>query len=383
MVMKKTIYLILVLFILNGNLFAQDKPKEEFKPSGKVWGYAFGDYFMKLHADSLNRGNTQYANKPENTNTFEFRRIYLGYDYNISEKFSSEFLISHEGTTLSDNVTRTVFVKAANVKWSNILPNTDIIFGQQATPAFSNTIEKFWGYRSIEKTILDMRGVCASNDLGIAIKSKLLSNNRTEIGLHLMVGNGTAQKIETDVFKKIYGGLYALLLDKKLLIDLYTDYTRVQLNPYHKSKLGIKGAVAYKTDMVTAGFEVFNQILENNVILADSLGASSVDTANSIAFGASVFVKGQIIKEKLGYFARYDMYNPDTKFNNAKTYFSGSAPNTETFLTIGFDYIPVKNVHIMPNIWYNSYNNRTKDVKGLTKSDNDFVARVTFYYLFK
>ncbi len=371
---------LLITFSLTAG--AQDAPKEEFKPSGKVWGYAFFDYFMKMHADSLGRGKTQYAGLPNNTNTFDFRRVYLGYDYNISEKFSTELILSYEGQVLSDN-TRSIFLKSANLRWKKVFPGTDLIIGQSATPAFSNTIEKFWGYRSIEKTILDMRGAVASNDLGIAIQTKFISNDKTEVGLHLMVGNGTAQKIETDRFKRVYGGLYALLLNKKMLVEFYGDYNRDQLDPFHKSRMTMKGAIAYTSDRITAGIEVFNQAQENYIVNADSLTAAKRDTGNGSAFGACVFLRGTIIKDKLAVFARYDMYNPDSGFNADKYYFAGSSPNTESFLVAGVDYTPVKNVHLMPNIWYNSYSNRSKNVSGLKKADNDLVARFTFWYIFK
>ncbi|MBI4947830.1 MAG: hypothetical protein HY840_15680 [Bacteroidetes bacterium] len=379
----KTLAIATLIFCVRTS-YSQDttKAKPEFKPSGKVWGYAFGDYFMKMHADSLNRGKTQYANMPNNSNAFEFRRVYLGYNYDISEKFSSEFLLSYEGQTLSDNATRTVFIKAANIRWKKILPNTDLIFGQSATPAFATTTEKIWAYRSVEKTIMDMRGIVSSNDLGLALQSKLISNDKTEVGLHLMVGNGTAQKLEFDRFKKIYGGVYALVMNKKILIDLYGDYNRDQNDPYHKSKITMKAAFAYTSDMITAGVELYNQTQEHYAIKADS-ATGKKDTANVMSFGASVFVKGRIIKDKLGYFARYDMYNPDNTFGADKYYFSGGLPNTESFITAGLDYTPVKNVHIMPNIWYNSYSSRVKNSSGLTKNDYDMVARLTFYYLFK
>ena len=90
----KTIFLVSASLILS-NANAQDA-KPEFKPSGKVWGYAFGDYYYKVHADSANRGALNYSGMAKDANAFEFRRIYLGYDYNISEKISTEFLLSYE-----------------------------------------------------------------------------------------------------------------------------------------------------------------------------------------------------------------------------------------------------------------------------------------------
>src|SRR6516165_6732776 len=56
--------------------------------SGRLWGYAFGDVFYKPHSDTLNRGGqNQYTGIAPNTTAFQFRRIYLGYDFNISKKF--------------------------------------------------------------------------------------------------------------------------------------------------------------------------------------------------------------------------------------------------------------------------------------------------------
>jgi hypothetical protein len=227
-----------------------------------------------------------------------------------------------------------------------------------------------------------MRKVCVSNDLGIALQGKF--NEKGDYGYDLMVGNGTAQKLETDVYKRYYGDVYAKFMDQRIVVDLYADHEETKDLPhYHKSKDVYKLFVAYTTPKITVGVEAFEQIQHNFVVVADSATAPKADTTDATAFGLSAFVKGVIIKEKLNFYARYDMYNPDTKYDADKFYLSGAAPVTETFITAGLDYTPNKNVHIMPNIWYNAYDNRTKNAKGVTKADNDLVARVTFYYIFK
>jgi len=78
--------LILLLCLASLDSISQDTTnvKEEFKPSGKLWGYTFGDYAYKLHADSAQRGSLQYSKLPKNHNSFNFRRIYLGYDYQFT-----------------------------------------------------------------------------------------------------------------------------------------------------------------------------------------------------------------------------------------------------------------------------------------------------------
>src|SRR5215475_4077549 len=65
--------------------------------SGRLWGYMFGDYYAKGHSDSLQRGNAnQYSGIPTSRTAFQFRRIYLGYDYNITSKFAAELLLAAE-----------------------------------------------------------------------------------------------------------------------------------------------------------------------------------------------------------------------------------------------------------------------------------------------
>src|SRR6476659_10590960 len=87
--------LYLSLFSLNSN--AQSNPDSSFKPSGKLWGYSFGDYYYKAHSDALNRGGAnQYTGVEQGRNAFQLRRAYLGYNYDIHPKFSAELLLAAE-----------------------------------------------------------------------------------------------------------------------------------------------------------------------------------------------------------------------------------------------------------------------------------------------
>lgn len=378
----KTLRLVLAASLMVTTAIAQQDTakKAEFKPSGKVWGYAFGDYYYKMHNDSLNRGNLQYSNLPETNNAFEFRRVYLGYDYNISERFATEVLLSYEGQTTSDG-SRTIFMKAANLRWKNIYHNADAVFGLQATPAFPMLSEKQWGYRAIEKTIFDQRRMAASADLGIGLQARI--GDKGNAGYDLLVADGSGTKPEGDIFKKAYGDVWVKLLGQKLVIDLYGDYERTMMTPaLHRYKASGKLALFYTTDAITAGAEVFLQQQHNYAVYTEPLTART-DTSDVEDFGVSVFVRGVIIKDKLNFFARYDQFNPDLMFKPEDLYTTGGAPNTEMFITAGVDYTPHKNVHIMPNIWYDGFTNRTKNTSGHVKSDYDLVPRLTVWYVFR
>lgn len=363
--------------------------------SGRLWGYVFGDYYYKAHSDPLVRGGSdQYSGVPEKRNAFAFRRIYLGYDYNISKKFSTELLLAAEdnfvltalngattttGDLLSDNKL-TFYIKLANIRWKNIWKNTDLVVGQVITPSFGLLTDKIWSYRSIERTIADIRRT-PSFDLGVTLQGRF--DDEGNYGYNLMVGNGASARPENDKFKWFYGDVYAMFFNKKLVFDLYADYQRLDWEDgFHHVRNMVKGFVAYNTPNVTVGVEAFINNGKNDVV---GVNGTVKDTTDAKAVGISTYIHGNIIKNKLSFFARFDTYNPDTKYDNvAFTKYialtSNYEPNNkEEFITAGLDFTPVKNVHIMPNIWYNKY---TAQQSANLNTDHDLVYRATVYYVF-
>jgi hypothetical protein len=375
--MKKLQIMLIALTLLSFNAFSQKdtlQTKKAFVPSGKLWGYAFGDFTYKAHTNSFNMSNTQYATTPKDYNLFDIRRVYLGYDYDISEHFSTQLLLAYEGQTASDG-SRTVFIKAANLRWKNIFKNSDLVMGQMSTPTFATTSESVWGFRSLEKTIMDMRKIGGSNDVGVSLQGKL--NDKGDYGYNLMISNGTGSKAETDKFKKFYADMYIKFMDQKFMLDLGVDNERSQLSPYQKSKTTYKAFLAYQTKPFTMGLEAFQQVQKNATVLTGQ------SPSNDVVSGISLFAKG-LLNDKLGYVLRYDNFNPDTKFNENNTY-ATSYPGffSESYVLAGLDFTPVKNVHIMPNIWYDNYKNRDVAFNHLSSSSYDLAARLTLYYVFK
>ncbi len=377
---------------------AQSVKDTTFKPGGKLWGLAFGDYYYKAHSDTLNRGGAnQYTGVPQSKNAFQLRRAYLGYTYDISKKFTAELVLAAEdntvqtigGTTtttgdlLIDNKI-SFYIKQLNIRWKNIWQGTDLLVGQIATPAFPLLSEQIWGYRSIERPIVDVRRT-PSSDFGAELQGKFDPKNGN-FGYNVMVANGTGAKPENDKYKWFYGDVYAKFFDKKLIFDLYADYERLNWSAnWHHSRSMIKGFVAYTTPQFTAGVEGFINNLHNDNF-ATEITTSKVDTLTVNAKGISVFVRGIIVKDKLGYFARFDSYNPDNKTDSGVyNKYTGNTSNyndpstKEEFITAGLDFTPAKNVHFMPNVWYNKYTNQGYASK---YNSYDLVYRITFYYVF-
>ena len=366
-----------------------------FKPSGKLWGYTFGDFYYKAHSDSANRGGAnQYTNVEKGRNAFQFRRVYLGYNYDIHPKFSAELLLAAEdnvttrtgatsGDLLSDNKL-SFYIKLANIRWKNVWKGTDLVVGQVSTPAFALLVEPIWGYRSIERTITDIRRI-SSYDLGVALQGKF-DPGTDNFGYDFMVSNGTGAKPENDKFKWFQGDVYAKFLDKKLVFQLYADYQRQNWNDsFHHARNMIKGFAAYTTPAFTVGAEAFINHGLNDVVGVTGTKSDTL-TANSVGF--SGFVRGMLVKNKLNFLARADIFNPftdykETSYSSYKGLSSTFEPNNkETFVTVGLDFTPIKNVHFMPNVWYNSYKSQRSTFTGAALKDHDLAYRMTFYYVF-
>lgn len=348
--------------------------------SGHLWGYVFGDYYYKAHSDSLGRGgSSQFTDIKKGANAFDLRRVYLGYDFNLSKKFSTHLLLTAEDW--SDNEKLSPFVKYANVSWNNVWKGTDLVLGLSATPAFSSSSEKFWGYRSIERTIADIRR-SSSYDLGVALKGTF--DKQKDFGYHIMLGNGSGAKADKNNFRKFYGSVYGLFFDKKMMVHLYADYERKDWLPgFHHSSNMTKLFVGYKWPSITAGAEAFLNHAQNDVVAS---GPNGIDTVNANATGLSLFVRGKLIKDKLGFFARMDLFNPYSEYDNSMSYEGLSKnyepSNKEQFITVGLDFTPAENIHIMPNVWYNAYRAQNTSLSGAAKYDYDLAYRLTFYYIF-
>ena len=350
---------------------------EDFKPSGKIWGYSFGDFYLKSGGDTATwASRAEYSGVPKDVYAFSFRRIYLGYDYTISPKFSTVALLESSDLVLTARGERSVFFKSLYLKWKNIYKGADLLIGQMPTLAYSLIAEKVWNYRSIEKTILDMRGVRSSSDMGVALYGVI--DSLANYGYNLMIANGNGPRPEelTNTGKhKLYAAdVWGYWFQKKVVIDLYGEYTT---GPDEKTATNVKLFAAYQTNPFTIGLEVYKGIFRN----------AKSDGTDVTPLGYSIFARGQIVKEKLAAFARYDSYNPDDSYRAQDALTSYNASNMfrhydEQFSVVGLDWSPHKNVPIMPNVWINSYDPKT-DTEILVPRESDIGPRLTFYFIFR
>jgi hypothetical protein len=362
------------LFLLTLNLSAQTTTQTT--PGGKFSGLVFGDYFYKMNGDSSNFSG-EFAPYPKTYQAFTLRRIYLTYNHIINEKFSAQFQLETNERIIT-STRYGVYVKTAFLEWTNIFKGSNLQIGLAPTATFALN-EKFWNYRSIEKTIIDARALGIASDVGVNLKGNFTKEGN--YGYTVMIGNGTGQKAEFNKFKKYYASLFAKPV-KGLILEAYSDFEPYDdvksaldsTQSFRRNKMTFRGFAAYQTERFTIGGEFVQQTQQH-------YGASTteVEPKDVVPRGFSFYAWGNILKgdvkkgtNMLNAFARFDIYDPDTK--NTTSGFK------ENFITAGLDYMPFKDVHFMPNVWLNSYSDKSSaDIK----KNTDSVVRMTFFYVYK
>jgi len=419
-------------------------------PQRRLWGYAFGDAYYDQHSPAVTSTfgkENNYYQTPSNRNAFQFRRLYLGYDYEINKKFKAEVLLAsepNENTTLYTTSTSTsaapvttgvvsgdnladgkmsFYIKNFNLRTRDVWAGTDFIIGEMSTPGFAlnepgtngptSLSETTWGYRSIERTITDFHKN-NSYDVGAALQGTFDPKTKN-FGYVFMIGDNTTSSLttvynpsttagvtatnpnpNTGFFKIFYGDLWGKFLNNKLYVDLYADYAKTASNTpvaatvIPAGTLGtqehnmFKLFVAYNSSPISVGVEAYTQKFGIGVTDKTTLTAQNVT-----AQGLSLWAKGAIVKNKWGWFARYDSYNPDTKFVSANTYtvntnYGSYDPTVkEKFVTAGLDFTPAKNIHFMPNIWLTQYVEQlASTTSGYMPDNHTLVYRMTFFYTF-
>ncbi|MDP4220444.1 MAG: hypothetical protein Q8916_02565 [Bacteroidota bacterium] len=371
--MKLIVSTALLMMLLFSCSFGQSD--SNFKASGKINAQFFVDYFYKEHAEDFTFGNSQYSGVKKDYANFDIRRLFLGYNYDFSQSFTGEIMFSYEGN-LDGSGNRGVLLKVADIKWKEIYPHADFIVGLQFTPSFILLSEKVWGYRAIEKTLLDKNRIAVPTDLGAGIQGGF--DDEKNFGYDLLYADGTGTKPENDRYKKMYADLWAKFFDKKVILNIYGDISQIREIPqviYQTTKF----FAAYQTVPITVGVEAFIQTESKGAEIQDKNGIT--DFADAKPFGFSIFTSGQIIERKLNFFARYDSFDPDLDYDPNFSYTSpGYSPAIEHFLTFGLDWTPNPSVHVMPNLWYSNYFNKIRGVAGTEKADYDLVPRVTFSF---
>jgi hypothetical protein len=271
-----------------------------------VGGRTYVDYFYAFSAPE---------SAAEDLHGFRYRRLYLTADFALSEEFEGRArLEAPEGASQAK-------VKDLSLTWTYAGAHSATL-GVTPPPAFG-VAEDGWGYRSLEKTIMDLQGVVRSRDFGLRVDGPLVGDGTVRYAA--MVANNTGTGFEeTNEHKRVYGQLHATPTDRLTLVA-GADYATYGDQREGGTRLSAFGG--YERGRVRVGVEGYWYRLT----FADRTALTDV--------GGSLF--GIVrVRSGLELVARLDR----------SAEYRGGPDRFETFLLGGVAYRPHPNVTLIPNL---------------------------------
>jgi hypothetical protein len=321
---------------------------------GKISGLFFSDYYYIAANHNADL---------ESRNGFWYRRVYLTYDKKLDSEFAIRLRLemnSPDGLSEDASGKLEPFVKDGYLKWSPKKMHTVIYFGLSGTPTWG-FIDGFWGYRSVEKTLLDLQKLGSSRDFGLAIKGSLAGNNT--LTYHAMVGNGTGTGSENNEDKKFYLSA-ALRPVEGVVIEGYVDFENRDLD---QDRITTQGFIGYQQKRFRIGGQFVHQIRQQ--------GKGKEDVTIQ---GLSVFGAVALQPKKVWILARFDQMLDANPSGPKIAYIPYSDAAKSNTIIAGVDWSPAKDVHIIPNLFLVIYDEPDQG----EKPDSDLMPRLTVYYRF-
>ena len=343
---------------------------ESKEPDSRVWGYIFGDMFWKADGDTALWGNGEFMNTEKNVLGGRLRRIYLGYDHDITPNVTTRVLLETNAGTTDPSGKFSPIIKLGYLKWSipgDFLYNQELSVGLIPTPIFSFP-EKTFGYRSVEKEALDARGIGRSTDQGISYSADFDENS--DFGFTVLVGNGTGTRPTEDKRLEYTGSLFAKFFDSRFTIEAMFNYKSLGEN---RETSILRSFLGYQSDTFRFGGEIASIL--NSVETPE--GFNDVEPLLFSLFAAFNIPQ---IGDNVEFFGRFDRFNPDTDFRADKVFPDDPRFFSNQLLVIaGLNYQPIDRVNIIPNLYFNIYDAKAS---GIASRKTDVILRTTLYYTF-
>jgi hypothetical protein len=326
----------------------------QFKPdSGEIKGYMIGEYYYNIdhHTGSSDDGGFK------GRHGFWFRRIYFTYNNKLSDTVKMRLRLEMNSNGKFESSTLGPVVKDAYLSFS-MGGGASLVAGIQGPPSFSQ-VEDVWGYRSLEKTPLDLQKWTSSRDFGISLKGG------ETVTYHFMLGQGSSNKGEDNNGKKLFGavgyntgGFFGEVMAQFESDDGAEDFIGQVFGSYSGDwgRFGAHYSMrSYKSDGAD-----------------DSLGATILSAFAVIKAGD----KAEVI-------ARYDKNFGDwyeQKFKGSGiSYVPFANYHSNSFFIGAVSYQVHKNVWLIPNIKYTIYdeNDLFEETPG-----NDVYGNLTLWFKF-
>ena len=309
---KKLSFTILVIFF-SLNIYTQDTNK------GDIFSTIFWNY------------NTDLSSGSSKKNSFEVKRVYLGYKFKIDDKISAKVTFDIGKNSAGSDYT--AFLKTAQIDWS-LKDNFKLSFGMIGNKQFKYQ-ESIWGYRYLYKTFQDENKFGSSADLGVNGEIKVSKN--LKMNLFMLNGEGYKNIQDDNGYMKI-GGNLIYEISNGLSLKLYYD-SEPGNDEFNVTNVGY--FIGYDKNKTRVGFE-YNKI--NN---AKSYNSPSLD--NNLS-GFSGYIS-QNFSENSSVFFRYDSLESNIVSGSSEPWNSGKDGK---LMILGYEHVVTKGFKL--NLNYRNYN---------------------------
>jgi hypothetical protein len=325
-----------------------EPPKAAEAPAFKISGLVYGDYYYvaENHRDDL-----------EGQNGFWIRRVYFTYDHTLSKALSVRFRLeaNSKGDFKSTGV-NTPYVKDAWLKWS--FGAHALTFGLAPTPNV-DFVDTFQGYRSVEKSPIDIYRWDNPRDLGLLVQGGLGKDTRTRYSFHL--GNGSGTGSETDAGKAVRGQLVHRFASG-LVLEGYADW---QDRPDTRDVWTVEAVAGWQEKAWRASLQYGHQERREAGPGGSDLELDFLSAFAAVQLSPRVTLLGRVDRN-------FDPI-PGGETIDYMPFLEGAK---SVFGFVGADVTLHKNVHLIPNVELTAYDERADG----TTPGTDVVPRVTLFF---
>lgn len=275
-----------------------------------VGGRIYADYFYNVSSPD---------GAAQDLHGFTYRRLYLTADFRLSEDIEGRArLEANEGTAGPDGPIP--YVKDLSLTWTYTGEHRAIL-GVTPPPAFERS-EDVWGYRSLDKTILDLQGIVSSRDFGLRLDGPLTAGGAVRYAI--MYANNSGVQPESDSHKRVYGRLEVHPAEQVVFVG-GADYAGYPDQRDQGIRLSAFGG--YTSDPLRIGLEGY-----------------WYDDETEERLGSSLFGRVQVVPawELVARVDRGLVRRPE-------------GASSETFFVAGVAYQPRPGVSLIPNVRLRSF----------------------------
>ena len=282
-------------------------------------GLAWIDYSYTLLSDDP---------EDEGDNSFDYRRIYLTADAPLGDGFRARVRLEAQGRSTTAQGRPAPFVKDAWVRWNYTESGHRAILGVQPPPLFE-VAEATWGYRSLDKTVIDRARVRDSRDFGFRLDGPLTPGGALRYAAMVGNGNGVQPEADGQRGKHVYGQLQ-YIPDGPLRATLGADYTsNVPLTVGREFSSQVSAFVGAVTDAYRLGVEAF--------YVHDTFDDPTLEDDDGV--GVSVFGVANVSR-RARLIARYDYLDDAARL----------AGGNQHYVLGGVAVRPSPSVAVVPNV---------------------------------